>query len=74
MVYMGGQWLLDYVSIKEFNGIKIRTLESYVEALVYAAMQFIRSVFILWMTTLLLKSGRGKKLLGLLKSWNVLLY
>jgi len=37
MVYMDGQRLLDYVSIKEFNGIKIRTLESYVEALVSAA-------------------------------------
>jgi len=37
MAYMNGQRLLDYVSIKEFNGIKIRTLESYVEALVSAA-------------------------------------
>jgi hypothetical protein len=37
MVYMNGQRLLDYVSIKEFNGIKIRTLESYAEALVSAA-------------------------------------
>jgi len=37
MVYMDGQRLLDYVSIKEFNGIKIRTLDSYVEALVSAA-------------------------------------
>jgi len=37
MVYMDGQRLLDYVSIKEFNGIKIRTLYSYVEALVSAA-------------------------------------
>jgi hypothetical protein len=37
MIYMNGQRLLDYVSIKEFNGIKIRTLESYVEALVSAA-------------------------------------
>jgi hypothetical protein len=36
MVYMNGQRLLDYVSIKEFNGIKIRRLESYVEALVSA--------------------------------------
>jgi hypothetical protein len=35
--YMNGQRLLDYVSIKEFNGIKIRTLESYAEALVSAA-------------------------------------
>ena len=37
MIYMNGQRLLDYVSIKEFDGIKIRTLESYVEALVSAA-------------------------------------
>jgi len=37
MVYMNGQRLLDYVSIKEFNGIKIKTLYSYVEALVSAA-------------------------------------
>jgi hypothetical protein len=37
MIYMNGQRLLDYVSIKEFNGMKIRTLESYVEALVSAA-------------------------------------
>jgi len=37
MIYMNGQRLLDYVSIKEFNGIKIRTLEGYVEALVSAA-------------------------------------
>jgi hypothetical protein len=37
MAYMNGQRLLDYVSIKEFNGMKIRTLESYVEALVSAA-------------------------------------
>jgi hypothetical protein len=37
MIYMNGQRLLDYVSIKEFYGIKIRTLESYAEALVSAA-------------------------------------
>ena len=37
MAYMNGQRLLDYVSIKEFNGIKIRALESYVEALVSVA-------------------------------------
>jgi len=37
MAYMNGQRLLDYVSIKEFNGIKIRALDSYVEALVSVA-------------------------------------
>jgi hypothetical protein len=37
MVYMNGQKLLDYVSVKEFNGIKIGTLESHVEALISAA-------------------------------------
>jgi hypothetical protein len=37
MIYMDGQELLNHVCIKDFNGIKIKSLESYAEALVSAA-------------------------------------
>jgi len=37
MIYMDGQELLNHVSIKDFNGLRIKSLENYAEALVSAA-------------------------------------
>ena len=37
MIYMDGQELLNHVCIKDFNGIRIKSIESYAEALVSAA-------------------------------------
>jgi hypothetical protein len=37
MIYMDGQELLSHVCIKDFNGLRIKSLESYAEALVSAA-------------------------------------
>jgi hypothetical protein len=37
MIYMDGQELLNHVCIKDFNGLRIKSLESYAEALVSAA-------------------------------------
>ena len=36
MIYMDGQELLNHVCIKDFNGLRIKSLENYVEALVSA--------------------------------------
>jgi len=37
MIYMDGQELLNHVCIKDFNGLRIKSLNSYAEALVSAA-------------------------------------
>ena len=68
MIYMNGQRLLDYVSIKEFNGIKIRTLEGYVEALVSAAHAIYKECIYTLNDYFTVKEWQRKKLLGLLKS------
>jgi len=37
MIYMDGQELLSHVCVRDFNGLRIKSLESYAEALVSAA-------------------------------------